>query len=54
MNRVLLKEKKYIKGGFLYVSIVLRVLRKNMKNPMNIEELVKVGKNSYLLKKILL
>ena len=51
MKKVLLKEKEYIEGGFLYVSIVLRILRKNMKNPLNMEELGKVGKNSYLLKK---
>ena len=54
MTRVLLKEKEYIEVGFLYVGIALKILRKNMKYPMNMEELGKVGKNSYLLKKILL
>ena len=54
MTRVLQKEKEYIEGGFLYVGIALRILKKNMKNLMNMEELGKVGKNSYLLKKILL
>ncbi len=51
MTRVLLKEKEYIEGGFLYVGTALRILKKNMKNLMNMEELGKVGKNSYLLKK---
>ena len=46
MKRIFLKEKEYMEGGFLYVSIVSRILRKNMKNPMNMEELGKVGKNS--------
>ena len=54
MTRVLLKEKEYIEVGFLYVGIALKILRKNMKYPMNMEELGKVGKNSYLPKKILL
>ena len=51
MKRILLKEKEYIEAGFLYVSIASRILRKNMKNHMNMEELGKVEKNSYLLKK---
>ena len=51
MTRVLLKEKEYIEVGFLYVGIALKILRKNMKYPMNMEELGKVGKNSYLQKK---
>ena len=50
MKKVLLKEKEYIEGGFLYVSIVLRILRKNMKNPLNMEELGKVRKNSQMLR----
>ena len=40
-----------MEGGFLSVSIVSRTLSKNIKNLINMEELGKEGKNSYLMKK---
>ena len=51
MKRILLKEKEYMESGFSYVSIVFSILRKNIKNPINMEERGKVEKNSYLQKK---
>ena len=52
MKRLLLNEIEYMQGGFLSVSIVWEILRKNIKSPINMEELGKVRKNNYLLRQL--
>ena len=47
MKKILLKEIEYMEGGFLFVNIVWIILRKNIKIPINMEELGKVRKNSH-------
>ena len=50
MKSLLLNEKEYIEAGFLSVSIVWQILRKNIKSPINTGEPGKVRKNSRLLR----